>query len=61
MTVLEIIRDHFPEEPPITNVLLYLYDGSKSQQLPDRVSSDFKFVPIDYSRDTVDNFISIEL
>ena len=61
MTVLDTIRDHFPEEPIITNVLLYLYDGSKSQQLPDRASGDFKLVPIDYSRTTVDKFICIEL
>jgi hypothetical protein len=61
MTVLGIIRDHFPKEPLITNVLLYLYDRSKSQPLPDRASGDFTVVPIDYSRDTVDSLICIEL
>jgi hypothetical protein len=61
ITVLDTIRDYFPEVPPITNVLLYFYDGSKSQQLPDRASGDFKLVPIDYSRATVDNLIRIEL
>ena len=61
MTVLDTIRNHFPQEPLISNLLLYLYDGSKSQQLPDRASGDFKVVPIDYSRATVDNFICIEV
>ena len=61
MTVLDTIRDHFPVEPLLTNVLLYLYDGSKSQQLPDEAGHDFIVVPIDCSRDTVDNFIGIEL
>jgi hypothetical protein len=61
MTVLAIIRDHFPEKPPITNVLLYLYDGSKSQQLPDRASHGFQVVPTDYSSAAIDDFVYIKL
>jgi len=40
---------------------MYLYDGKTVEQLPQRASEDFALVLIDYSKDTCDHFIRIEM
>ena len=60
-TVLRVIKKHYASLPDIRNVLLYLHDGTTIEQLPQKASEDFDLVCIDYSEDTLDNFIRIEM
>jgi len=60
-TVLGVIREHYASMPDIRNMLLYLHDGAAVEQLPQKATEDFDLVCIDYSADTLDNFIRIEL
>ena len=55
---LETIKSHFSSLPEIRNILLYLHKGESSNPIS-RVSKDFDLVKIDYSQDSVDNFIRI--
>ena len=57
-TLLETIKSHFSSLPEIRNILLYLHKGESSNPIS-RVSKDFDLVKIDYSQDSVDNFIRI--
>jgi hypothetical protein len=57
-TLLETIKSHFSSLPEIRNILLYLHKGKSSNPIS-RVSKDFDLVKIDYSQDSVDNFIRI--
>ncbi len=59
--VLEVIKKHYTSMPSIGNVLLYLYDGTTVEQLPQEASEDFELALIDYSEDTFGHFIRIEL
>ncbi len=58
-TVLKIIKQHFVILPPITNVLLYLHQRVTIESLPQKAGRDFIIVPLDYSKDTFDNFIKV--
>jgi len=60
-TVLRIIKEHYGSLPDVRNVLLYLFDGATVEVLPQKASEGFELVLIDYSKDTFDNFIRIEL
>jgi hypothetical protein len=60
MTVLDIIRRHFSTEPQVTDLLLFLHDGSKSLS-PAVTPDNFCLIPIDFSRSLEGNFISIEM
>lgn len=42
----------------IKNILLFFYNGDKSTP-PDRISGDFQLISIDYSQETVGNFIPL--
>ena len=42
----------------IKNVLLFFHDGKKTRNLP-KISKNFKVIPIDYSKETKDNFITL--
>ena len=59
--VLGVIKKQYASVPDIRNVLLYLYDGKTVEQLPQKATEDFDLVCIDYSADTLDSFIRIEL
>ena len=60
-TVLGVIRKYYASLPDIGDVLLYLFDGATVEQLPQKASEDFDLVCIDYSEDTFDNFIRMEI
>ena len=57
-TILDIVKNHFVSTPKIKNVLLYLHNDT-SVVLPEIVSDGFNLVLIDYSTDSIDNFIKI--
>ena len=59
--VMGIIRSHFPKEPKIIDLLLYLYDGSKKTTPGYDGRSEFRLVSVDYSSVAEGNFISIEI
>ncbi|CAK8719368.1 MAG: hypothetical protein CDV28_12419 [Candidatus Electronema aureum] len=58
-TLLGIIKKHFTSEPVVNNVLLFLHDDTG--KIPQKASSDFIVVPIDYSEASFDNFIRLKL
>ncbi|GAI02407.1 unnamed protein product, partial [marine sediment metagenome] len=63
--VLNKLQEHcksFSCEYKPRNVLLYFYDGSKSEEISEVVAENlsFKVVPIDYSKYTSDNFITLD-
>jgi hypothetical protein len=60
-TVLGVVRKYYASLPDIRNVLLYFHDGTTAEQLPQKASEGFDLVCIDYSGDTFDNFIRIEM
>ena len=58
MTVLGVIRHHFPAKPQVTDLLLYLHNGPES--VPIAVTPDnFRLVKVDYSGSLEHNFIPI--
>lgn len=57
--LLSTIRRFYSVLPPITNVLLYLYDSRNFGNRIPVECEDFKIVAIDYSADTVGNFIKL--
>ena len=60
MTILGVIRHHFPAEPPVIDLLLYLHDGTKP--VPIAVTPDnFCLIPVDYSGSLEGNFICMEM
>jgi hypothetical protein len=59
--VLGIIRRHFPKEPKIVDLLLYLYNGSKKKAPPSMTDGRFRLVPVDYSSVAEGNFVPIEI
>lgn len=59
-TILTIIKNHFVSALEIKDVLLYLHDG-QSADSPIRTSNSFELVSIDYSLDTIDNFVKVAL
>ncbi len=60
MTILEIIRHHFPAEPRVTDLLLYLHEGTKP--VPITVTPDnFSLISVDYSGSLEGNFIRMEM
>ena len=59
-TLLQIIKNHFNSIPKTKNVLLYLHNGT-SVDLPKKVSKNFDLVLIDYSTDSIGNFIKIKV
>lgn len=58
--VLGIIKEHFSAMPQVIDLLLYLYDGSKTPR-PTMTAGGFHLVPLDYSGFAEGNFIPIEL
>ncbi|MBU2565241.1 MAG: hypothetical protein L6265_09655 [Thermoplasmatales archaeon] len=59
-TILKIIRKHYRTLPEIRNVLLYLHKASASD-LPKKVNENFDLVLIDYSKDTLNNLVRINI
>lgn len=59
-TLLQIIKKHFNCIPKTKNALLYLHNG-RSGDIPKIVSNSFELVLIDYSIDSIDNFIKINV
>ena len=54
-TVLQIISNHFSTKPEFENLILYLYNRTLSEQVPQQVSKEFKLASIDYSEATLTN------
>lgn len=54
-TLLAIIRNCYSSVPVIKNMLLFLHNGK--EKIPLRASNNFEVVPINYSKNTIDNFI----
>jgi hypothetical protein len=62
--VMKLIKHHFPEEkPPVRNVLLYLYNGTRAF-LPEEVKGTdciFEYVNVDYSKDQLEKSRFLDL
>ena len=58
-TVLQIIRDHYPNKPEIRNVLLYFYNSVNGGQPVSKADDDFEVVNVDYSKDISGNYIQL--
>lgn len=59
-TILKIIKENYRKPPEIINILLYLHNKT-TLDIPKKVDGDFKLVLVDYSQDTIDNLIKIEI
>jgi hypothetical protein len=63
LMIMTIIEKHFQTLPVIRNVLLYLYDGNKTNGLPNKSLKNFDLVYIDYHKGIGldDNFVRLNL
>jgi hypothetical protein len=55
--VLQTIQARFEGMPEVVDVLLYLYDGATTEELPTRASAAFNLACIDYSASRFGNYV----
>jgi hypothetical protein len=58
-TVLGVIREHFPKQPTIRDILLYFHKAGIQEPAPHGASSGFELVCIDCSAAMKDNYVKI--
>jgi hypothetical protein len=58
-TVLAVIREHYPTQPTVKDVVLYFHDGSAPNQRPLRASHGFELVCVDCCGAVTGNFVKI--
>lgn len=59
-TILKTIKDYYTVLPEIKNVILYFYNN-KMSNLPKKVCKNFELVLIEYPKNTIGNFIKMNI
>ena len=60
-TVLGVVREQYPKQPAVRDVLLYFHHACSEDQPPQKTGDGFELVCVDCSAAVKDNFVAIVL